>query len=168
MQTKDNTHSCDLMVIGAGMAGMAAALFAARRGLSVAQTGLTGETLYASGLFDLYGVAHGSERELIDNAARIGAYILERMRGWPFRFPHVGDVRGLGLMIGIEIVRDQETRQKAPELRDRLVQRAFERGLLLLGAGENVIRLSPPLVITCDQADFAVDTLESCLETLTI
>ena len=55
------------MVIGAGMAGMAAALFAARRGLSVAQAGLTGETLYASGLFDLYGVAHGDSRDLIDN-----------------------------------------------------------------------------------------------------
>ena len=67
MQTKDNTLSCELMVIGAGMAGMAAALFAARKGLSVAQAGLTGETLYASGLFDLYGVTHGSHREWIDN-----------------------------------------------------------------------------------------------------
>ena len=67
MQPKNNTHSCDLMIIGAGMAGMAAALFASRKGLSVAQAGLTGETLYASGLFDLYGVAHSSGRELIDN-----------------------------------------------------------------------------------------------------
>jgi glycerol-3-phosphate dehydrogenase subunit B len=58
---------CQLMVIGAGMAGMAAALFAARRGISTVQAGLTGETLYASGLFDLYGVAHGRSRDLIDN-----------------------------------------------------------------------------------------------------
>ena len=59
--------SCRLMVIGAGMAGTAAALFAARRGISTVQAGLTGETLYASGLFDLYGVSHGSTRELIDD-----------------------------------------------------------------------------------------------------
>ncbi len=61
------THACQLMVIGAGMAGMAAALFAARRGMSTIQAGLTGETLYASGLFDLYGVAHNDARDLIDN-----------------------------------------------------------------------------------------------------
>ena len=58
---------CQLMVIGAGMAGMAAALFAARRGISTVQAGLTGETLYASGLFDLYGVAHGRSRSPIDD-----------------------------------------------------------------------------------------------------
>jgi glycerol-3-phosphate dehydrogenase subunit B len=67
MQTNENAHSCDLMVIGAGMAGMAATLFAVRKGLTVAQAGLTGETLYASGLFDLYGVSQGRPRELIDN-----------------------------------------------------------------------------------------------------
>ncbi len=68
METKkSNAATCQLMVIGAGMAGMAAALFAARRGISTVQAGLTGETLYASGLFDLYGVAHGSIRELIDD-----------------------------------------------------------------------------------------------------
>jgi 4-aminobutyrate aminotransferase len=106
------------------------------------------------------------ERELVDNAARVGAHIMDRMRDWPRRFPNVGDVRGLGLMIGIEMVRDQESREKAPELRDRLVTMAFERGLLLLGAGANVIRLSPPLMITRDQADFAVDTLKDCLRAL--
>ncbi len=62
-----DTIDCQLMVIGAGMAGTAAALFAARRGLSTVQAGLTGETLYASGLFDLYGVTHGSQRKLIDD-----------------------------------------------------------------------------------------------------
>ena len=78
----------------------------------------------------------------------------------------VGDVRGLGLMLGIEIVRDKQTKERAPELRDRVVSEAFERGLLILGAGQNIIRLSPPLVITRDQADFAMDTLESCLRGL--
>jgi 4-aminobutyrate aminotransferase len=106
------------------------------------------------------------EKELIDNAARLGAYLRDRMRDWPERFACVGDVRGLGLMIGVELVRDRQSKQKAPELRDRLVQRAFERGLLVLGAGENTVRLSPPLTITRDQADFAVNTLEACLRTL--
>ncbi len=104
------------------------------------------------------------ERELIQNAARIGAHMLDRMRQWPGRFPHVGDVRGLGLMIGIEIVQDQQSKDRAPERRNQLVSRAFERGLLVLGAGRNSIRLCPPLVITQDQADFAMDTLEECLK----
>jgi 4-aminobutyrate aminotransferase len=103
------------------------------------------------------------ERELVDNAARMGAYLMQRMRHWPARFPIVGDVRGLGLMLGIEIVRDQPTKQKAPAWRDRLEQLAFDRGLLVLGAGDCTLRLSPPLVITRDQCDFALDTLEACL-----
>src|SRR5579872_3214921 len=103
------------------------------------------------------------QQELIDNAAHIGAHMLGRMRDWPHRFPVVGDVRGLGLMIGIELVRDRQTREPAPELRDRVVHQAFERGLLILGAGGNGLRLCPPLVITKDQADFAIDTLEDCL-----
>jgi 4-aminobutyrate aminotransferase len=103
------------------------------------------------------------ERELIANASSVGGYILDRMRQWPKRFQHVGDVRGLGLMIGFEMVHDQHSKERAPELRDRIQELAFERGLLVLGAGRNTIRLCPPLVITRDQADFALDTLEECL-----
>jgi 4-aminobutyrate aminotransferase len=106
------------------------------------------------------------ERELIANAATEGGRILDRIRDWPMRFPNVGDVRGLGLMIGIEIVHNQQTKDRAPELRNRLVSMAFERGLLILGAGRNAIRLCPPLVVTRDQGDFAVDTLEECLKRL--
>ena len=101
---------------------------------------------------------------LMENAARMGAHIRSRIDDWPARFPTVGQVRGLGLMIGIEMVRDQRTREKAPQIRDRVVDLAFERGLLVLGAGENSIRLCPPLVVTRDQCDFAVDTLEECLK----
>ena len=103
------------------------------------------------------------EQGLVENAARTGAYMRERMAGWIRRFPIVGDVRGLGLMIGIELVRDQATREKAPELRDRVVDLAFRRGLLILGAGDNTLRLCPPLIVTRDQCDFALDTLEACL-----
>lgn len=106
------------------------------------------------------------EDELMANAARIGDHMMSRMREWPRRFRFVGDVRGLGLMIGVEMVRDQQTKERAPDLRDRLEMMAFERGLLILGCGPNGIRLCPPLIITQDQADFAMDTLEDCLRIL--
>jgi 4-aminobutyrate aminotransferase len=103
------------------------------------------------------------ESELVRNAAAMGAHMMNRMRDWPRKFAHVGDVRGLGLMLGIELVKDRETRERNPELRDRIVEQAFFRGLLILGAGPNTIRLCPPLTINRDQADFALDTLESLL-----
>src|SRR5581483_1524648 len=106
------------------------------------------------------------QRELIENSAAMGAFLQDRMRDWPERFPNVGEVRGRGLMIGIELVRDRKTKERAPDLRDRIEMMAFERGLLVLGAGPNSLRLCPPLVITADQAQFAVDTLESCLKAL--
>jgi len=104
------------------------------------------------------------EEELVENAARMGAHLMNRMLDWPERFPVVGDVRGLGLMIGIELVQDRATREKAPRLRDKVLGLAFERGLLALGAGDSTLRLCPPLVITRDQCDFAIETLEGCLK----
>jgi 4-aminobutyrate aminotransferase len=107
------------------------------------------------------------EQELVDNAGHMGAHLMDKLRDLPKRFPIVGDVRGLGLMIGIELVRDQVTKERAGDLRDKLVQTCFERGLLVLGAGPNTIRLCPPLVINKDQADFAAQTIEECLGLLT-
>ena len=69
-------------------------------------------------------------------------------------------------MIGIEMVQDQESRRRAPDIRDRIEHMAFERGLLVLGAGPNTLRLGPPLVLTLDQADHAIDVLEDCLDEL--
>jgi 4-aminobutyrate aminotransferase len=106
------------------------------------------------------------EAELIQNAAAMGEHLMSRLRQLPRRFSIVGDVRGLGLMIGIELVRDQVSKERAGELRDQLISMCFERGLLLLGAGPNAIRLCPPLVITKDQCDFAVDTIEDGLKAL--
>jgi 4-aminobutyrate aminotransferase len=104
------------------------------------------------------------ETELLANSNRVGEYMLNRMRDWPKRFRHVGRVQGLGLMIGFELVRDQQSRERFPELRNRLEWMAFERGILILGCGPNSIRLCPPLVFTLDQAEFCLDTLEACLE----
>jgi 4-aminobutyrate aminotransferase len=103
------------------------------------------------------------EREGIANAAAVGGAMLSRLREWPARHPIVGDVRGRGLMIGIEIVQDQQTRGVAPALRDRIVTLAFERGLLLLGCGETSLRLAPPLIVNRHEATIALDILEECL-----
>ncbi len=103
------------------------------------------------------------EREGIANAARVGEQMLMRLRTWPGQHAIVGDVRGRGLMIGIEIVEDQATRAVAPALRDRIVDLAFERGLLILGCGETSIRLAPPLVVHEREAEVALDILEDCV-----
>lgn len=103
------------------------------------------------------------EESLIENARKIGEHMLSRMKEWPRRFRYIGDVRGRGLMLGVELVKDQSTKERAPEIRNKLEQMAFQRGLLILGAGQNSIRLCPPLVITRNQADFAINTLEECL-----
>lgn len=103
------------------------------------------------------------EEELLANAASVGARMLERLRTWPGRYPSAGDVRGLGLMIGIEFVKDPLTRERHPELRNALVRRLFEKGVLTLGAGPNSIRLCPPLTLTWEQASFALDALEAAM-----
>jgi 4-aminobutyrate aminotransferase len=103
------------------------------------------------------------EGQYIENARRIGGFLLGHMADWPARHRIVGDVRGKGLMIGVEIVRDQKTKERAGDLREAIVDLAFEKGLLLLGAGENTIRIAPPLVIDEEQASFAVQTLETCI-----
>src|SRR5208283_5803787 len=96
------------------------------------------------------------EGSLMANADKIGKYIFSKIGDWPKRFKIVGDVRGKGLMIGSEYVRDQRTKEKAQDLRDKIVDRAFHKGLLTLGSGENSIRMSPPLIIDQDQADSAI------------
>ncbi len=103
------------------------------------------------------------EREGIRNAEVVGNHILRRIRPWVEKHPMVGDVRGMGLMIGIEIVKDKKTKAIAHEERDRIVDLAFERGLLFLGAGETSIRVVPPLIVTEEQADIALDVLEECI-----
>jgi 4-aminobutyrate aminotransferase len=103
------------------------------------------------------------EREAIANAASVGEFMLDRVRGWTKTHSAVGDVRGRGLMIGIEIVKDKVTREPAVELRNRVETLAFERGLVVLGCGETSLRLSPPLVVNKEEATVALDILEDAL-----
>jgi 4-aminobutyrate aminotransferase len=104
------------------------------------------------------------EREAIENAGAVGTRMMERMGGWIGQHRTVGDVRGRGLMIGVEIVQSKDSRTAAGPQRDAIIQSAFNRGLLLLGAGENTLRLSPPLIVSHEQANVALDILEECIK----
>lgn len=101
---------------------------------------------------------------LLQNSSAVGNHILRRTADWPKKHKLVGDVRGMGLMIGVELVTDKQTKERASTQRDRVVELAFERGVLFLGCGANTIRIAPPLITTKEQADVAMDVLEECLE----
>ncbi len=102
-------------------------------------------------------------REGMANAGRVGALMLQRLDGWKKTHPLVGDVRGRGLMIGIELVKDKATREPAAALRNRVETLAFERGLMVLGCGESSIRLCPPLIVSEQEATVALDILEEAI-----
>jgi 4-aminobutyrate aminotransferase len=99
----------------------------------------------------------------MQNAAEVGAYCLEKLTDIQSRHPSIGMVRGIGLMIGIEFVKDRETREPAEALRDVIVDRAFEKGLLTLGCGSSTIRVSPPLCITRAEIDEGLAILEEAI-----
>ncbi len=97
---------------------------------------------------------------LLRNSQEVGGHMMKRMADWPAKYKIVGDVRGRGLMIGVEIVKDQATREYGASERDRIVEAAFERGVLFLGCGPSTVRIAPPLIVTKDEADVAMDVLE--------
>src|SRR5271154_3422387 len=103
------------------------------------------------------------ERKYMANAAKMGEFIMRQTADWTAKHKIVGQVRGKGLMIGIEIVRDQKTKERAGDLRNRLVQMAFHKGLLILGSGDTTLRFCPPLLIDEEQAEFAVRTVDACI-----
>ncbi|MFY9558031.1 MAG: acetyl ornithine aminotransferase family protein [Blastocatellia bacterium] len=103
------------------------------------------------------------ENGVMNNAAEMGAYMMDRLRELQGRHSAIADVRGLGLMIGVEIAHDREATEPWPELRDKIVVECFHRGLVIQGAGESSVRFSPPLIVDREQIDFAVDTLNSVI-----
>jgi 4-aminobutyrate aminotransferase len=103
------------------------------------------------------------ENEYIQNAAEMGAYTLTRLREMAGRHPSMGDVRGYGLMIGVEYIKDVVTKEPAEKLRDRIVEQAFLRGLLLLGCGKSTIRLTPPLSVSKPEIDEALQIYEEAI-----
>src|SRR5215469_2099938 len=103
------------------------------------------------------------KENLIDNSAAVGGHMLKRMADWPSRLKLVGDVRGRGLMIGVEIVKDKATKEYGNVERDKIVEMAFEHGILFLGCGPSTVRICPPLIVTKEQADVALHVLEECI-----
>jgi 4-aminobutyrate aminotransferase len=103
------------------------------------------------------------ESGLTTNAHVMGERLLTGLRRLAERHETIGDVRGVGLMIGVEFVKDRATREPASELVHELVQRAFRRGLLLLGAGKSALRLAPPLVVDEYDVDAALGMIDELL-----
>jgi 4-aminobutyrate aminotransferase len=103
------------------------------------------------------------KEHLLKHTTEVGAHMLKRMSTWPAKLKLVGDVRGLGLMIGVDIVKDKTTKEYGSAERDLIIERAFERGILFLGCGPSTIRICPPLVVTKEEADVALDVLEECI-----
>ncbi|HHT9137270.1 MAG TPA: acetyl ornithine aminotransferase family protein [Candidatus Wunengus sp. YC60] len=104
------------------------------------------------------------EEGLIDNAAKQGAYMIHELKKLERTYSIIGDVRGLGLMLAVEIVKDKETKEYSPEVRDIITQKAFSKGLLLLGCGRSAIRFCPPLILSKNDVGIALSIFEECLK----
>ena len=104
------------------------------------------------------------ERELIKNSAETGAYLQDGLRKLMQKHDCIGDVRGMGMMIGVEFVEGKASMKPAPELRDHVERGCYERGLIILGAGTNTIRWSPPLILTRENADVALEIFDEAIK----
>jgi 4-aminobutyrate aminotransferase len=103
------------------------------------------------------------ERELVSNSAEVGGYLKRGLEKLMNKYECIGDVRGMGMMLGVEFVKDRTTRTPDPDLRDRIEVASFERGLILLGAGANTIRWSPPLILTRENVDVALEIFDEAI-----
>lgn len=103
------------------------------------------------------------ENGLTENARVVGEHLQNNLRRLMNKYDQIGDVRGLGLMIGVEFVESKETMKPAPELRDKIEMACFERGLIILGCGANTIRWSPPLILSKENADVAIEIFDRAI-----
>jgi 4-aminobutyrate aminotransferase len=103
------------------------------------------------------------EEQYLTNAAEVGQYTLDALEEIQMRHPSIGDVRGKGLMIGVEFVKDKNTKEPNEAIRDRVEKYGFQHGLLLLGCGKSAIRLAPPLCITEQEINEGLEVFESVI-----
>jgi 4-aminobutyrate aminotransferase len=156
----------DIFCVAKGIAsGMPLGLMVARKSIVTWPKGSHGNTYGGNPLSCAAALAtlEVIENELLENASRAGTFAMEKLRAMQERHPTIGEVRGIGLMIGIEFVYDRQTKQHADDLRDRIVDLAFEKGLLTLGAGRNVIRISPPLSVSTAELEEGLTILEQAI-----
>lgn len=104
------------------------------------------------------------EGGLIENAEKMGGLLMKGLKEIQEKYEIIGDVRGFGLMIGVEIVKDKNSKERAPELSKSIIRHAFHRGLLLLPAGDNTVRFSPPLVIGPEEVTVALEIFEEAVK----
>lgn len=103
------------------------------------------------------------ERELVANSADVGAYLKRGLEKLMAKHECIGDVRGMGMMIGVEFVKDRTSKEPDADLRDRIEMASFQRGLILLGCGANSIRWSPPLILTRENVDVALEIFDEAI-----
>ena len=103
------------------------------------------------------------ERELVANAAEVGDYLKRGLQKLMTKYECIGDVRGMGFMLGVEFVKDRTSREPDVELRDRVEMASFNRGLILLGCGANSIRWSPPLILAKENVDVALEIFDDAI-----
>ncbi len=159
----------DILTVAKGLgSGMPIGAFIAKESVSTWGSGSHGSTFGGNPVCCAAALATLDlvEREYLPQAARVGPVLMEAARGLARDFPVIGDVRGLGLMLGLEFVKDRATREPAGDLVHELVQRAFGKGLLLLGAGKSSLRLAPPLVIDEEDVAIAERIIRECLSEL--
>jgi 4-aminobutyrate aminotransferase len=156
----------DIITLAKGIAsGMPLGALIAKDDVMQWQSGGHGSTFGGNPVSIAAGIAtlRLLEDKLIANSERVGRVLMTALRDRLGAHAVVGDVRGLGLMIGVEIVRDRFRREPAPELRERILEEAFQRGLLLLGCGRSTIRLAPPLIVDEEDAAMAARILEEAV-----
>jgi 4-aminobutyrate aminotransferase len=153
----------DILCVAKGIAsGMPLGAMIARSDISTWQRSTHGSTFGGNPVACAAALATIAliEEGLVQNAAEQGRYLKDRLQQLKARYPVVHDVRGLGLMIGVEFARAGDAKSLDPQLRDHVMRRCFESGLLLLGCGESTLRFCPPLVVGRGEIDTAVEIFE--------
>jgi 4-aminobutyrate aminotransferase len=156
----------DILLTAKGLgSGMPIGAIVARESVSTWETGSHGSTYGGNPVCCAAALATLDlvEADLMANAVTMGDRLMAGLRKLEAKHACIGEVRGVGLMIGVELVKDRRTREPAPELLRNLVLGAFQRGLLLLGAGRSTLRLAPPLVVDEQDVDTALRLIDGLL-----
>jgi 4-aminobutyrate aminotransferase len=156
----------DIVCVGKGIAsGIPLGAIIARKSVATWPLGSHGNTYGGNPIACAAALASIQliRDEFMKNAAEVGAYTLDALKEIMARHASVGDVRGIGLMIGVEFVKDKISREPAKDLRDQIVNTCFERGLLTLGCGRSTIRISPPLSISIPEIDEGLEIFEESI-----
>lgn len=162
----------DIVVLGKGLGGGVWPLAAiiAREGLDAAGDRSLGHYTHekspVGAAAALAAIAFIEENRLVDHAATLGRHALERLKTMTMRHPLIGDVRGLGLFLGVELVRDRGTRERASEEAEAVMYAALSRGLSFKVTMGNILTLTPALTISREEMDTALDIVEECIDTV--